>query len=147
MIKTACIKRLRAVIAFSAAFAAVLLPSCVSPAGGDSTETAAETTYRSISQSEAAEMMKADDGHIIVDVRRTDEFAESHIPGAVCIPNETIGTARPEQLPDLDRIILVYCRSGRRSKEAAGKLAAMGYTAVYEFGGIIDWTGETVSGN
>ena len=67
-----------------------------------------------------------------------------HIPDAVLIPNESIADKQPEELPDLDQIILVYCRSGRRSKEAAQKLADMGYTNVYEFGGIIDWTGVTV---
>ena len=98
--------------------------------------------YRQISQEEAKSMMTRNDGHIIVDVRRQDEYDSGHIPGAILIPNESIGTEQPEQLPDKDQIILVYCRSGRRSKEAAQKLANMGYTNVYEFGGIIDWTGE-----
>lgn len=88
-------------------------------------------------------MMAKNDGHIIVDVRRQDEYDEGHIPGAVLIPNESIDKTRPEQLPDLDQIILVYCRSGRRSKEASAKLSAMGYKNVYEFGGIITWNGET----
>lgn len=87
--------------------------------------------------------MAKNDGHIIVDVRRQDEYDEGHIPGAILIPNESIDKTRPEQLPDLDQIILVYCRSGRRSKEASAKLSAMGYKNVYEFGGIITWTGET----
>ena len=99
-------------------------------------------TYRQISQEEAKQMMARDDGHIIVDVRRQDEYDTGHIPGAILIPNESIGTEQPEQLPDKDQIILIYCRSGRRSKEAAQKLADMGYTNIYEFGGIIDWTGE-----
>ena len=102
-------------------------------------------TYRRISREEAKQMMSLDDGHIIVDVRRQDEYDSGHIPGAILIPNESIGTEQPEQLPDKDRIILVYCRSGRRSKEAAQKLANMGYTNVYEFGGIIDWTGEVTT--
>ena len=102
-------------------------------------------SYTQISQNEATEMMKKDDGHVIVDVRRQDEYNEGHIPGAILIPNESIGTERPAELPDLDQIILVYCRSGRRSKEAAQKLFDMGYTRVYEFGGIIDWTGEIVT--
>ena len=89
-------------------------------------------------------MMAKNDGHIIVDVRRQDEYDEGHIPGAILIPNESITDKKPSELPDLDQIILVYCRSGRRSKEAAQKLADMGYTNIYEFGGIIDWTGETV---
>ena len=98
--------------------------------------------YKQISQDEAKEMMAKDDGHVIVDVRREDEYAEGHIPGAILIPNESIGENPPKELPDYGQIILVYCRSGRRSKEAAQKLADMGYSNVYEFGGIIDWTGE-----
>ena len=89
-------------------------------------------------------MMTKDDGHIIVDVRRQDEYDEGHIPGAVLIPNESITDKQPEELPDLDQIILVYCRSGHRSKEASQKLADIGYTNVYEFGGINTWTGEIV---
>ena len=99
-------------------------------------------TYHQISQEEAKQMMTRDDGHIIADVRRQDEYDAGHIPGAILIPNESIGTEQPEQLPDKNQIILIYCRSGRRSKEAAQKLADMGYTNIYEFGGIIDWTGE-----
>ena len=98
--------------------------------------------YKSISQEEAREMMARDDGHVIVDVRRTDEYAEGHIPGAILIPNESITDTPPAELSDYNQIILVYCRSGRRSKEAAQKLADMGFPNIYEFGGIIDWTGE-----
>ena len=101
-------------------------------------------SYRQIDQETARSMMKADDGHAVVDVRRQDEYDAGHIPGAILIPNESITTERPEKLPDLHQIILVYCRSGNRSKQAAQKLAAMGYTEVYEFGGILDWTGPTV---
>jgi len=99
-------------------------------------------SWHQISQEEAKTMMLRDDGHVIVDVRRQDEYDSGHIPGAILIPNESIGTEPPELLPDRDQIVLVYCRSGRRSKEAAQKLANMGYTNIYEFGGIIDWTGE-----
>lgn len=105
-------------------------------------QTAADAGYRQISQETAKEMMEQDDGHVIVDVRRQDEYDAGHIPGAICIPNESIENEQPEQLPDLDQTILVYCRSGNRSKQAAGKLAAIGYTQIYEFGGILDWTGE-----
>lgn len=98
-------------------------------------------SYYHISQEEAARMMELDDGHIVVDVRRQDEYDSGHIPGAVLIPNESIGTSRPEELPDPDQIILVYCRSGNRSRQAAQKLFDMGYTRVYEFGGISTWTG------
>ena len=101
-------------------------------------------SYKQITQEEAKEMMKKDDGHIIIDVRRQDEYDEGHIPGAVLIPNESITDKQPEALPKLDQIILVYCRSGRRSKEASQKLADIGYTNVYEFGGINTWTGEIV---
>ena len=90
-------------------------------------------------------MMEQDGTQIIVDVRTQEEFDSGHIPNAICIPNENIGTEQPEELPDLDQVILIYCRSGNRSKQAAQKLADMGYTNVYEFGGIIDWTGEVVT--
>lgn len=102
-------------------------------------------SYMQISQEEAKRRMEAEDGHVIVDVRRQDEYDEGHIPGAVCIPNGTISDAKPMELRDLDQIILVYCRTGRRSKEAAQKLSDIGYTRVYEFGGILDWTGEIVT--
>ena len=98
--------------------------------------------YAQISQEEAKKMMEANDSHIIVDVRRQDEYNEGHIPNAICIPNENITDTQPAELSDLDQVILVYCRSGRRSKEASQKLFDMGYTHVYEFGGIIDWTGD-----
>ncbi len=98
--------------------------------------------YKQISQEEAKEMMDRDDGHVIVDVRRQDEYDAGHIPGAILIPNESIGCDSPEALPDYDQIILIYCRSGNRSKQASEKLAAMGYKNIYEFGGINTWTGE-----
>ncbi len=101
--------------------------------------------YVSISQDEAKLMMKDEDGHVIVDVRRADEYAQGHIPGAILIPNESITDTPPEELTDKNQIILVYCRTGRRSKEASQKLADMGYVNVYEFGGIEDWTGEIVT--
>lgn len=104
-------------------------------------------SYTHIDQETAKQMMANEDGHIIVDVRSKDEYAAGHIPGAICIPNESITNTQPEELPDLDQVILVYCRSGNRSRQASEKLAAMGYTNVYEFGGIKDWTGETVAGN
>ena len=109
------------------------------------TNASENVSYQQITQEKAKEMMQADDGHIIVDVRRQDEFDSGHIPGAILIPNESIGTECPKELPDLNQIIMIYCRSGRRSKEASQKLADMGYTHIYEFGGIIDWTGEVVA--
>ena len=102
----------------------------------------AEGGYTRIDQKTAKEMMERNDDHVIVDVRRQDEYDAGHIPGAILIPLESIGSDSPEALPDYDQIILVYCRTGRRSKQAAKKLAAMGYTNVYEFGGINTWTGE-----
>ena len=118
----------------------LLLTGCAQKMDGD--DMVGKTTYVQIDQEKAKAMMVVDDGHIIVDVRRQDEYDEGHIPGAILIPNESISTAPPTELPDKEQIILVYCRSGRRSKEAAQKLADMGYTNIYEFGGIIDWTGE-----
>lgn len=111
---------------------------------GGSVENDVVESYQRITQEEAMRMMGQDDNHVIVDVRRQDEYDEGHIPGAILIPNESIGSERPAELPDLDQVILVYCRSGNRSKQAAQKLFDMGYTNVYEFGGIIDWTGEIV---
>lgn len=103
-------------------------------------------TYRQISMDEAVTMMEKESGYIILDVRTPEEFAEKHIPNAINIPNENIGTDEISQLPDKDQLIMVYCRSGRRSKEAAEKLVKLGYTNIVEFGGILDWKGETVSG-
>ena len=114
---------------------------------GEKAPEAAGDGYRQISQEEALEMMALDDGHVVVDVRTEAEYEEAHIPGAINVPNESIDGTLPEALPDPEQILLVYCRSGRRSKEAAGKLAALGYTNVFEFGGILDWTGETVPGS
>lgn len=103
-------------------------------------------TYRQIGMDEAVAMMAEESGYIILDVRTPEEFAEKHIPNAINVPNETIGTDEISALPDKDQLIMVYCRSGRRSKEAAEKLVKLGYTNIVEFGGIIDWKGETVSG-
>ncbi len=131
--------------------ALLLLPGCASGAAAPETGSAQAVTappadgYRQISQEEAMRMMELDDGHIIVDVRRQDEYDAGHIPGAVLIPNESIDTEPPAELPDFDQVILVYCRRGNRSKVASQKLADMGYTNVYEFGGIESWTGEIVS--
>jgi rhodanese-related sulfurtransferase len=113
----------------------MLLSSCGAP--GNSS-----LGYRQISMDEAVKMMRDEKDYIILDVRRPDEFAEGHIPGAINIPNEEIGTAEIPELPDKAQLILVYCRSGRRSKEAAEKLVKLGYTNIVEFGGILDWKGE-----
>ena len=124
---------------------AILLAGCGSPQVMDGSDMV--RSYAQISQEEAMKMMQEDDGHVIVDVRRQDEYDAGHIPGAILIPNEEIGTERPEELPDLNQIILIYCRTGNRSKQAAQKLFNMGYTNIYEFGGINIWTGEIVTEN
>ena len=122
---------------------AIFLAGCGSPQVMDGSDMVRR--YAQISQEEAMRMMQEDDGHVIVDVRRQDEYDAGHIPGAILIPNEEIGPERPEALPDLDQIILIYCRSGNRSKQAAQKLFDMGYTNIYEFGGINTWAGEIVT--
>ncbi len=104
-------------------------------------------TYKQISMDEAISMMETETNYILLDVRTTEEFRDKHIPGAICIPNETIGTDEIPDLPNKEQLILVYCRSGNRSKQAARKLAALGYANIVEFGGINEWPGETVSGN
>ena len=113
----------------------MLLSSCWTPGSSS-------LGYRQISMDKAVKMMKDEKNYIILDVRRPDEYAKGHIPGAINVPNEEIGTAEIAELPDKSQLILVYCRSGRRSKEAAGKLVKLGYTSIVEFGGILDWTGE-----
>ena len=113
----------------------MLLSSCGTPGSSSS-------GYRQISMDEAVKMMKDEKDYIILDVRRPDEFAEGHIPGAINVPNEEIGTTEIAELPDKSQLILVYCRSGRRSKEASEKLVKLGYTNIVEFGGILDWKGE-----
>ena len=99
-------------------------------------------SFRQISMDEAVKIMKDGKDYIILDVRRPDEFAEGHIPGAINVPNEELGTAEIAKLPDKSQLILVYCRSGRRSKEASEKLVKLGYTNIVEFGGILDYKGE-----
>ena len=102
-------------------------------------------TYCQITMDEAVTMMAQETGYIILDVRRPDEFAAGHIPNAINVPNESIGTSEIPELPDKNQLIMVYCRSGRRSKEAAEKLVKLGYTNIVEFGGILDWKGEIVT--
>ena len=105
-----------------------------------------EQSYRQINMDEAIAMMEAESDYIILDVRTPEEFSEKHIPGAINIANETIGSGEIPELPDKDQLILVYCRSGNRSKQASEKLVALGYTNIIEFGGINDWPGEVISG-
>ena len=95
--------------------------------------------YEQITAEEAKKIMDSGEEHIILDTREQFEFDEGHIPGAILIPYTEIENKAEEKLPDKDKLILVYCRSGRRSKIAAESLAKLGYTNVKEFGGIIDW--------
>ena len=98
----------------------------------------ASMTYQQITAEEAKKRMEQEADALILDVRTREEFETGHIKGAVCLPNEEI-SGEPEELPDKGQTILVYCRSGNRSKQAAQKLADLGYQQVYEFGGILDW--------
>lgn len=99
--------------------------------------------YQTISPEEAKKMMDSGSAYILVDVRTQAEYDEGHIPGAILIPNETITDEVPAALTDKKAVILIYCRSGNRSAQAAEKLAKMGYEQIYDFGGIIDWPYET----
>lgn len=103
------------------------------------------TGYRQVTTAEAVNIMQTEENYVILDVRTAQEFASGHIPGAALLPNETIGTEDIPLLPDKDQLILVYCRSGNRSKQAAEKLAQLGYTNIVEFGGINSWTGKIVT--
>lgn len=129
--------KIRVAAAAVAALLAALLAAC---------GVSSKTSYRQITADEAAQMMQEETGFVLLDVRTQEEYASGHIPGAICIPNETIGSEEIPELPDKDQLILVYCRSGNRSKQASEKLVKLGYTNIVEFGGINDWTGETVSG-
>ena len=101
-------------------------------------------SYQHVSMSEAIDLMNRESSYVILDVRTYDEYQQGHIPGAIVVPNETIGTSEIPELPDKQQMILVYCRSGNRSRQAAAKLAKLGYSNVIEFGGIIDWPLEIV---
>ena len=114
-----------------------LLFACVGCSDGSS------ATYEQISGAEAKALMDSESGYIIIDARTREEFDAGHIPGAIMIPEYEIADRAGKELPDKDQLILVYCRSGRRSKIAAEELVKLGYTNVKEFGGIIDWEYET----
>ena len=111
---------------------------CVGCSGGGS------ATYDQISGAEAKALMDSESGYIIIDARTQSEYDEGHIPGVILIPEYEIANRAEKELPDKDQLILVYCRSGRRSKIAAEELVKLGYTNVKEFGGIIDWEYEIV---
>ena len=102
-----------------------------------------KAAYHKISAEEAYEMMVSQEV-VIVDVRTPEEYDGGHIPNAILVPNESIGDDMPEALPDKEATLLIYCRSGRRSKEASEKLLKLGYKSIYEFGGVIDWPYELV---
>lgn len=127
--------------------AALLLAACTRSHKGTAAAASEESgsAYHKITAEEAKEMM--DSGDVtVVDVRRAEEYEQAHIPGAVLVPNESIGEEQPEELPDKDAAILVHCRTGVRSKQASDKLVKMGYTNIYDFGGIVDWPYETEGG-
>ena len=117
---------------------ALMLTGCTAALGQ------AEVDYRQITMSEAFVLMDEEVDYIILDVRTPEEYKEKHIPSAINIPNEIIGAETPMELPDKEQLIFVYCRSGNRSKQAAQKLADLGYTNIVEIGGINDWPGELV---
>ena len=106
------------------------------------TETTREA-YMNITQEEAKKLMDSEQDYIILDVRTQTEFDEKHIPGAILIPHDEIGERAAQELTDKDQLILVYCRSGNRSKKASEVLKDLGYTYIREFGGINDWPYET----
>lgn len=115
----------------------IFLTSC-----GQTNEKTQEASYMNITAEQAKEIMDKENGYAVLDVRTEEEFSEGHIPGAILIPDYEIESKAETVLPDKDQLILVYCRSGRRSKMAAETLVDLGYTNIKEFGGIIDWKYE-----
>ena len=116
---------------------AMLLVGC-----GQANQNNQEVVYMNITAEEAKKIMDSEVGYIILDTRTQAEYDEGHIPGAIVIPHDEITDRAEEELPDKDQLLLVYCRSGRRSKLAAEALVKLGYTNIKEFGGIIDWPYE-----
>ncbi len=108
-------------------------------AAEDNATEPAEITYEQISAEEAKSLMDTEDDYVIIDARTYDEYKEGHIPGAILIPEYDIADRAEDELPRKDQLILVYCRSGRRSKIASAELVKLGYTNVKEFGGILSW--------
>lgn len=102
------------------------------------------STYEQITAEQAKTIMDTEKDYVIIDARTEEEFAEGHIENAILIPEYEIANRAEGELPDKEQLILVYCRSGRRSKIASEELVKLGYTNVKEFGGIIDWPYETV---
>ena len=133
---------------FALVLSLLTLSACAVPAAAAVTPAPTATAaveYKKISAADAKARMDSEDTIVILDVRTQEEYDAGHIPGAILVPNETIVDKQPELLPDLDAEILVYCRSGNRSAQAAKKLIAIGYTNVVDFGGIIDWPYDVVS--
>ena len=122
--------------------ALMLISLLVGCSGGDHMN-----TYEQITPAEAKALMDGGEGYVILDVRTPEEFAAGHIAGAILIPDYEIREKAESILTDKDQLILVYCRSGRRSKNAASELATLGYTNIKEFGGINDWKYGTVTDN
>ncbi len=120
----------------------ILLAMMVLTACGQDKETKQEAVYVNITAEQAKEIMDSQEGYIILDTRTHEEYDDSHIPGAILIPHDEIKEKAETVLTDKDQLILVYCRSGRRSKLAAEDLVRLGYTNIKEFGGIIDWPYE-----
>ena len=118
--------------------AVMLLTAC-----GQTKENDREAAYMNITAEEAKQIMDSEEGYIILDARTQEEYNQGHIPGAIVISHEEIAEKAEKMLTDKDQLILVYCRSGRRSKIAAETLVELGYTNIKEFGGIIDWPYET----
>ena len=104
--------------------------------------TTKEPNIQYVSMNDIEKIMNENENYIILDARTIEEYNDGHIPGAICIPNETIDENVVSKLPDKEQLILIYCRSGNRSKQATKKLKDLGYLNLIEFGGIIDWPGE-----
>lgn len=120
-------------------------PSQPAPPESSQTPTAPAAEYQTITAEQAKAMMAETNDWVLLDVRTDEEFNESHIEGAILIPDFEVPSRIEEEIPDKDALILVYCRTGRRSALAAQEMANMGYTNVYDFGGIVDWPYETIS--
>lgn len=129
------------IAALSALFFAAFISSC-----GTASPSAAEK-YHKINAQEAKARMEKNQSAVILDVRTKEEYNQKHIPRAVLLPLQQLSEKAPKAIPDKNAEILVYCRSGSRSRQAAEKLAQMGYTTVYDFGGIQSWPYETASDN
>lgn len=131
-----CVRNVVSIVLVAIA-AVLLLASCTGNSG-------TKGEYMQITQEEAKNIMDTQTGYVILDVRTDEEYATGHIPGAILIPDYEIGKRAESELTDKSQLILVYCRSGRRSKNASAELASLGYTNIKEFGGINDWQYDIV---